>query len=87
MKVRLIKTERSDEKGWSPSHADRYINKIGEISEVHHEYDAIQLKIVDTILGEPMHWWFHCDDVIPAKKEKFQTKKETFDINNLVMGV
>jgi hypothetical protein len=87
MKVTVRKTDRSLEKGWCPSHANRHIGLPAIVDKVHAEYEAIHIKIVDPVIGESQWWWYHADDIIPIGDGSKYKKKANFDPNNLVVGV
>lgn len=88
MKVRIIKYDNSEREGWAPSQASRHVGLICQVEKRHPEYNALNLKITDPIIGEVQWWWYHADDVEPLiSSGKNYKKKVNFNPENLVTGV
>ena len=85
MRLIVTKMNSTDANQWGLSEAHDYIGKSGVVSEIHSDYQAIQLFFHMDANGRRIIHWFHEDDL--AKPIKVEIKKGTFDPQNLVMGV
>ena len=85
MKLRIVKLDQTIFKGWENNQSTKFLRKIGEVTQIHNLYQAIQLRLTEPVTGERVIHWYHANDL--EKIQKVKHKEEMFDINNLVVGV
>jgi hypothetical protein len=86
MTVRIVKDDESSSQGWAPGHS-HHLKLLATVEQIHPDLDAINLKIIDPNIKEAQNWWYHAGDLQKYEIPKCKTKKELFDLNNLIMGV
>ena len=88
MRLRVLKTDRTDDNGWLDGKASNFVGRTGVVDQLHGDFPAIQLKFSEVNNGydsSGVNYWYHEEDLtIPIKAK---SKKEMFDPNNLVVGV
>ncbi len=83
MMIWVTQTSASVSEGWISGDRDKQIlHKRGKVLEIHYSLPAIRVALNEDSYPER---WLHHIDLQESKEHIYKT--ETFDINNLIVGV